>query len=530
MKKYSFILWAALAMVSVFTACTNEDSLVIEQTEAKTVTIRATIDGDLGSRVTLEDDAENRVVKVDWAEGDAFKITVNNKDYTFVYNPSTGAFEYDNSQDATFPETFTSAGTVTAIFPATAPEEYDNQSGALEGAAAFLTMTAMLEVTEGQSTENLALNFKHNNSIVKLTLKNDAFKENSVTSVALKSGSNAVVTASGDFAGDTNGNILVYFAVAPQDMEDIWIHAVCENKDYVMGLSDKELQSGKLYNVNKTMEPLFKTAEQAVKGDFAMADGRFVSVGNIDYLTNEHKNGVAGVVFWTETEEGPSTLVGENAADKIMQEKFPNCTHGLIVALTNASTNCVWQGVEGSYDEYGHPVDAKYYESIYETFQEKHETYKNYAAVQSGFQGNVDKILGFNNTEVLEAYNKYCIEENRDEYLVKSIEALDIWKRSNTQITNTTGWYFPSCKELHLLHFEDVNNIQNYTKGNTADIVNQSLKKIDGNLLSTQFEYWSSTELSDPHSSGIYGFYVTVKDFGGACKFYPLYLRAVCAF
>ena len=96
MKKYSFILWAALAMAGIFTACTNEDGLVTEQTESKPVTIRATIDGDLGSRVALTDDADNHVVKVDWAEGDNFKITVNETDYIFTYNIGSGEFECNN--------------------------------------------------------------------------------------------------------------------------------------------------------------------------------------------------------------------------------------------------------------------------------------------------------------------------------------------------------------------------------------------------------------------------------------------------
>lgn len=232
MKKHSFILWAALTMTSVFTACTNEDSLMTEQTVTKTATIHATIEGDLGSRVALDDDVVNRVVKVDWKQGDDFKIKVNGNDYTFVYDTNTGVFAYDN-ENGIFPATFESAGTVTATYPATTPTGYANQPGTLEGAAALLSMTATLVVEAEQSTEDLALNFTHNNSIVKMTLSNEAFKGKSVTGVTLKSENSVVATATNTSTGDVeNGNIVAYFAVAPQAMTDISILAVCEGSYY----------------------------------------------------------------------------------------------------------------------------------------------------------------------------------------------------------------------------------------------------------------------------------------------------------
>ena len=526
MKKHSFILWAALSMTSVFTACTDEDSLVTEQTESKHVTIRATIDGDLGSRVALTDDADNRVVKVDWAEGDDFKITVNNKDYTFVYNPSTGEFEYDNNQNETFPETFASAGTVTATYPATAPEEYDNQSGTLEGAAAFLTMTATLEVTEGRSTENLALNFKHNNSIVKLTLKNDAFKGNSVTGVALKSGSDAVATASGDFMGDANGNIVAYFAVEPKAMTGISIHAVCEYKNYTATLSDNNLETGKLYNVTKAMTQVTpmgeKNAATAVKGDFAMKDGSFISK-DATSLTNEQIANIAGIVFWTVNDEGPSTLVGTDVADKVMQSAFPKCTHGLIVSLTDVSTSCVWQNP---------------YESIYDKFQKTDnfnpENKTNYVAIESGTgaSDNINKILGYNNTKVLEAYNAYCKANNRTNYLVKPIEALATWKASNFDIIGTTGWFLPSAKELHMLCYKDVDgnvlNTYNSAYTDTKVIVNASLNKVNGNQFGNNY-YWSSSERAGDERNA-FRVHFSNADVDGYYKYNPRHVRAVCAY
>ena len=532
MKKYSFILWAALSMTSVFTACTNEDSLVTEQNESKTVTIRATIDGDLGSRVALTDDAENRVVKVDWAEGDAFKIKVNGTNYTFVYDTSTGEFAYDN-QNGEFPATFESAGTVTATYPATTPTAYTNQPGTLDGAAALLVMEAKLSVTAGESTGNLNLNFTHKNSIVKMILSNDDFKGKEVTGVTLKSGSTAVATASGDFTGDAeNGSIVAYFAVKPKAMTNISIVAVCEGNCYAETLSDKTLETGKLYNVSKAMTKVTGdvAAANAKKGDFALLNGTFISKDAT--LTDVQKACVSGIVFWTENEDnGSSTLVGTGVADKIMQTDFQDCTHGLIVSLTNVSSSCVWQG------KMLQSGQQQNYESIYDTFQNTDnfntENKTNYVAIESGIgaSDNINKILGYNNTKVLEAYNGYCKENDRSDYLVKPIEALATWKASNPGIANTTGWFLPSAKELHMLCYKDVadvGNTKDQTYIDTRDAVNTSLEMVNGTKLSGSY-YWSSSEYATSDAYAIFVLFSNAE-VNNNYKSSGSYVRAVCTF
>lgn len=478
MKKYDFILWAALAMTSAFTACTDNDSPISEPTETKTVTICATIDGDIGSRVDLTDNAENRSVKVDWKQGDAFKINVNDADYTFTY---TGNNEFECSDDD-FPATFTSAGIVTATYPATTPTEYATQSGTLDGAASFLIMTAMLDVEAGQSTNDLELNFNHNNSIVKLTLKNEAFKGENVAGIVLKSGSSPVATATENFTGDAeNGSIVVYFAVAPQEMTDISIHAVCEDKNYITTLTDNELGTGKLYNVNKTLVGI-KTTEQAVKYDLAMADGTFISKDDIAYLTDALEGKVKGIVFWTESEEGNATLM----ADEIMHTDFPNYNHGLIVALTDVSAGCTWTAS---------------HESIYENFQntnnfnpENKGDYVSIAAYKDhyGTASNLDYILGYQNTKVLEAYNTYCsVTSGKENYTVNPIAELATWKTSNSAPANTTGWFIPSAKELHMLWHKDDSYNEYGTE--TREAIDPLIEALGGTKLGDN-SYWSSTE------------------------------------
>ena len=254
MKKHILILWAALWMTGGFTACTDNDSPMNEKSGATTATIRATIDGDLGSRVTLTDDADNRVVKVDWKAGDDFKITVNGEDYTFIYNTESREFEYTGTD---FPETFTEAGSVIATYPATTPTAYASQPGTLEGAASLLTMTATLDVEAGQSTAGLDLTFTHTTSIVKMTLTHTAFESSFVT-VSLNAegllSDGTAITTSASIETKANGKATVYFAVPPTsgELSDVFILVSRKGTHYTTTMTNaKKIEAGKLYNINK---------------------------------------------------------------------------------------------------------------------------------------------------------------------------------------------------------------------------------------------------------------------------------------
>ena len=251
MKKYILILSAALTLMFGFAACTELETPMNEQNETTVTTIMATIESDMISRVALTDDETNRVLKVAWKTGDDFKINVNGNDYTFTYTEND---EFECT-DPNFPETFTAAGTATATYPATAPADYKEQPGTLDGSAEFITMTATLDVEARQSTSNMELKFKHNTAVVKLNLSNEDFAGKSVTSIGLKAGGTPVVTASEALTGDADGSVTAYLVIpsASFAMAGITIHATCNGNSYSASLSDKTLQAGKLYNVNKQM-------------------------------------------------------------------------------------------------------------------------------------------------------------------------------------------------------------------------------------------------------------------------------------
>lgn len=287
-------------------------------------------------------------------------------------------------------------------------------------------------------------------------------------------------------------------------------------------------EAGQCKTLKRTLTEvdIYKTAAQAVKGDFAMADGTFIS--KYANLTDEQKANVRGIVFWTtaETTTEGRTTPASLTDDEVMAEDFPGCNHGLIVALKDLSYSYVWQG------QY-HSSGDLYTESVYDNFQKTHDTYKEYEPIVSSASTPeyivfMNKILGYNNTKVLEAYNSHCKVNDKNNYVVTPIEKLADWKVTYPAPVNTTGWFLPSVKELHMLCYKDVDDVWN-TYGNscveTKAVVNASLEKVGGNQLTAS--YWSSTEAEENYAFLVHFDNAMVQ---GYYKTYAQYVRAVCAY
>ncbi len=253
MKKNLLLLVLALIGMGGFTACNNEDELLVqEQTNAKPVVIRATI-GDV-SRLALGD-SEGGKTKLTWGPGDAFALTIGGNSYTFNW-VSGNDFEYNGSG---FPETFETAGPITATYPATAAGGLSVQSGTKANVGNYMQMTASKAVTAGQSTTNLNLNFEHQTSVVEIALENTALAGKAVvvdlrTIAEVKYSTPA--TGDGVLSFDSNdGKLTVYFAVSPTAAEvkdwHIGVKDIDGNDYYTATLSKMKLAASKMYKVSK---------------------------------------------------------------------------------------------------------------------------------------------------------------------------------------------------------------------------------------------------------------------------------------
>ena len=253
MKKNLLLLVLALIGMGGFTACNNDDELLVqEQANTKPVVIRASI-GEV-SRLALGD-SEGGQTKLSWGTGDAFALTIGGNSYTFEW-VSGNYFEYNGSG---FPETFAETTTITATYPATAAGGLSVQSGTKANVGNYMQMVAELAVTDGQSTTDLNLNFEHQTSVVEIALENTALAGKAVV-VDLRTIAEAMystpATGDGVLSFDSNdGKLTVYFAVSPTNatIKDwhIGVKDIDGNDYYTATLSEKKLAASKMYKVSK---------------------------------------------------------------------------------------------------------------------------------------------------------------------------------------------------------------------------------------------------------------------------------------
>lgn len=258
------------------------------------------------------------------------------------------------------------------------------------------------------------------------------------------------------------------------------------------------------------------TADEVKKGDYIYqdgttsdgglrliyADGTMVTTPEKPQPKNDDANPVVGIVFWTPSETTPQTDRNTPASlehDVIMRAEHPDCTHGLAVALKDAT-------YDGSEE-----IDWQYsYESVAD-FQGSdnfsHGSKRNFKSIASGKGAGelINYILGYQNTVVLRAYNTYCQNNDKSDYIVKPVAAIDDFNDTNPAPDNSTGWFLPSPKELHILCYKDVDDIDNNKGTYTRDIINSSLTAARGDGLNDAI-YWSSGEYKE--SYGLYAWNV----------------------
>ena len=237
-KLYTMILMA----VVLFAACTHENDPVVKQI----VTIQASIAND--SRVALgEGKNEN---KVNWTEGDKITLNIDEGEYGFTWQEGT-TFAYTGN--ASLPS-LTPGTQITATYVSTFNA---TQTGLKADVGNYMALSATTTVETGQDYSDLELRFSHGTSVLKLTLINEDFQNNNVAKITLKAGGTIVAeateTAEKIFTRDTDGNVTAYFAIQPEALNNVTIHATCNGNTYFGTLSNKTLESGKLYNASATL-------------------------------------------------------------------------------------------------------------------------------------------------------------------------------------------------------------------------------------------------------------------------------------
>lgn len=274
---------------------------------------------------------------------------------------------------------------------------------------------------------------------------------------------------------------------------------------------------------------------QAQVGDLAMDDGTFVRTEDYTTLTDEQKKACVGIVFWTYSDTYPkSTLTN----DKVLMADYPDCTHGLIVALKDAATGKPWQSASTTFRE----SVTTWQETA--TFDSKYTQIAPISPIDETLDSEAHKLLGYNNTMVLLAYNS---DPAKILYRCQAAQSIKTFADNNITPKGCSSWYFPSLKELALLCAEDswekplpgrgTTNVNNLGKINSI-LENLSDNGIDIETLASGTSYWSSQEgyTGDSYARANRAYCIQIMSSQAQISGHGLFknqkynVRAICAF
>ena len=292
-----------MMMAMTFAISCNDDTVSPQgpagpALQENAVIVHAVMDEDM-TKVTLGDDS-GASTQVHWDAEDQIGIRIDETTYIFdrtddAVGSKTADFEYKAGGVAL--PTLT-AGEYTFTCPATGKATLASQAGTKEGLKAYHYMEATFTAEEEQDWNNLpGLSFETKVAIVKLTLKNEAFKGKEVTGVTLRSAEDAYAATSVFTGSDADGSIVAYFAVEPGSLTGCVIGATCEDDYYEASLSNNTLSAGRLYRVNKTMAKAHIDLSPVVAGVNRTANSYIVSkAGDYKFKATHKGNSTSSTV------------------------------------------------------------------------------------------------------------------------------------------------------------------------------------------------------------------------------------------
>lgn len=237
----------------------------------------------------------------------------------------------------------------------------------------------------------------------------------------------------------------------------------------------------KLYTIDRATETTMERSLTA--GDFYMKDGTIVSKeafgGNT--LPDDVKKDCIGVVFWVGEKWNP--VVNANyhwtmdgvKGDPLLKRDYPRCTHGMVVALTDASPDKKsWSS--GKVELYGwlygfSPFDA----------DEQRDRYLFL---------DTPSWYGYIHARCLEIYR------NNTHYTTEAYDAVEEYAQTIATPTDCSGWFFPGEYELSVMVFGTIDYKEDY--GMPA-ILNAQFDKAGGDRFKEDECYWGSKNMSQDY-------------------------------
>ena len=281
------------------------------------------------------------------------------------------------------------------------------------------------------------------------------------------------------------------------------------NFDY----SQLNLQPGK-YTVHTLGDSKVTEEFRSLKaGDYYMQDGSILPGDEVSNLSrDELRKSCLGVVFWVGEIEGQHwTQTGSKEGDRLLMRDHPECVHGMVVAMNDASSQEVkWATGKGAT------------ENIYEWAK------KSFNEFTSGEQADWEEIqesdiaFGYYRSRLMALYGSRNSDTTFPVY-----DAIATYATTYPAPAGSSGWFLPGSYELATLCFGVPTNFAgDYTQLNMLKkTINPQIDKAVGDKLIGK--YWSGNEWNEERGWHVD---VTTPHYGVKPKTDTYKVRAVLAF
>lgn len=247
------------------------------------------------------------------------------------------------------------------------------------------------------------------------------------------------------------------------------------------------------------------------EGDFYMKDGTILPHDAFPGgMPADVQADCLGVVFWVgEKKNGPgqsfhwTLTAGRQEGDPLLMRDHPGCTHGLVVALTDADAD-------------KQPWSSS---STVGTYQ----WLSGYAAIGQEAEKELlldsDFYFGYNMSRRLQWFRDY------GSHLTEAYDAIEAFAKANPTPAGCSGWYFPGDYETTVM----ARGTRTSEDKNMTAILNPQFDKAGGDRFKTDGYYWSSTDMFHaPEYSYFIDFSMNYRNV--EYKYKSCYVRAVLAF
>lgn len=256
------------------------------------------------------------------------------------------------------------------------------------------------------------------------------------------------------------------------------------NFDY----SQLNLQPGK-YTVHKLGDNEAGKEEfrSLAAGDYYMQDGSILPGDEISKLSRDERKSCLGVVFWVGEIEGIHwTQTGRLEGDHLLMRDHPECVHGMVVAMHDASQEVKWAIGQGAAEStYGWALS-------FNGFTPGEETDLGEMKLSSSF-------YGYYRFRLMALYGS-----RHDDTTFPARNAIATYADAHPAPAGSSGWFLPGENELATLCFGSPETFDDSTSPYyfehlkmLKEIINPQIDEATGDKLTGK--YWSSSEFSATH-------------------------------